>query len=57
VIRVDGQLLPLQDLKRLMQEDTIAMAFSIMNARQGIGDCFRGIRLSRAADRRDARAR
>jgi twitching motility protein PilT len=34
VIRVDGQLLPLQDLKRLMQEDTIAMAFSIMNARQ-----------------------
>ncbi len=34
VIRVDGELVPLQDLKRLMQEDTIAMAFSIMNARQ-----------------------
>jgi twitching motility protein PilT len=34
VIRVDGQLHTLQDLKRLMQEDTIAMAFSIMNARQ-----------------------
>ena len=29
VIRVDGQLHTLQDLKRLMQEDTIAMAFSI----------------------------
>ena len=34
VIRVDGDLLPLGDLKRLMQEDTIAMAFSMMNARQ-----------------------
>ena len=34
VIRVDGELLPLVELKRLMQEDTIAMAFSIMNARQ-----------------------
>jgi len=34
VIRVDGDLLPLVELKRLMQEDTIAMAFSIMNARQ-----------------------
>jgi len=34
VIRVDGDLLPLIELKRLMQEDTIAMAFSIMNARQ-----------------------
>ncbi|HVT16249.1 MAG TPA: type IV pilus twitching motility protein PilT [Thermoanaerobaculia bacterium] len=34
VIRVDGELLPLGELKRLMQEDTIAMAFSIMNARQ-----------------------
>ena len=34
VIRVDGKLLPLTDLKRLMQEDTIAMAFSIMSARQ-----------------------
>jgi len=34
VIRVDGELMPLVELKRLMQEDTIAMAFSIMNARQ-----------------------
>jgi len=34
IIRVDGELTPLADLKRLMQEDTIAMAFSIMNARQ-----------------------
>jgi twitching motility protein PilT len=34
VIRVDGDLIPLPELKRLMQEDTIAMAFSIMNARQ-----------------------
>ncbi len=34
VIRVDGDLVPLGELKRLMQEDTIAMAFSIMNARQ-----------------------
>jgi twitching motility protein PilT len=34
VIRVDGTLTPLVDLKRLMQEDTIAMAFSIMSARQ-----------------------
>ena len=34
VIRVDGELTPLAELKRLMQEDTIAMAFSIMNARQ-----------------------
>jgi twitching motility protein PilT len=34
VIRVDGTLAPLVELKRLMQEDTIAMAFSIMSARQ-----------------------
>ncbi len=34
VIRVDGQLMALTDQKRLMQEDTIAMAFSIMSARQ-----------------------
>jgi twitching motility protein PilT len=34
VIRVDGELQPLAELKRLMQEDTVAMAFSIMNARQ-----------------------
>ena len=34
VLRVDGALLPLPEVKRLMQEDTIAMAFSMMNARQ-----------------------
>jgi twitching motility protein PilT len=34
VLRIDGELAPLGELKRLMQEDTIAMAFSIMNARQ-----------------------
>src|SRR6476659_1370904 len=34
VIRIDGDLVPLGELKRLMQEDTIAMAFSMMNARQ-----------------------
>ena len=34
VIRVNGRLRPLTDQKRLMQEDTIAMAFSIMSARQ-----------------------
>ncbi|MEO8275283.1 MAG: type IV pilus twitching motility protein PilT [Thermoanaerobaculia bacterium] len=34
VLRVDGTLLPLPEIKRLMQEDTIAMAFSMMNARQ-----------------------
>jgi twitching motility protein PilT len=34
VIRVDGTLTPVVDSKRLMQEDTIAMAFSIMDAKQ-----------------------
>ena len=34
VLRVDGTLSPLPEIKRLMQEDTIAMAFSMMNARQ-----------------------
>ena len=34
VVRVDGRLVPLVDQKRLMQEDTIAMAFSIMSTRQ-----------------------
>jgi twitching motility protein PilT len=34
IIRVDGDLIALSDLKRLMQEDTIAMAFSIMSSRQ-----------------------
>jgi twitching motility protein PilT len=34
VIRVHGHLTPMADQKRLMQEDTIAMAFSIMDAKQ-----------------------
>jgi len=34
VLRITGDLVALVDLKRLMQEDTIAMAFSIMNNRQ-----------------------
>ncbi len=34
IIRVDGELTPMPEFKKLMQEDTIQMAFSIMNARQ-----------------------
>ena len=34
VIRVNGKLIPLAELPRLVQEDSIAMAFSIMSARQ-----------------------
>ena len=34
VIRVNGRLTPLSELNRLTQEDTIAMAFSIMSGRQ-----------------------
>ena len=34
VLRINGELLPLVEMKRLMQEDTIAMAFSIMSNRQ-----------------------
>jgi twitching motility protein PilT len=34
VLRINGLLHPLVELKRLMQEDTIAMSFSIMNAQQ-----------------------
>ncbi|MCH7780142.1 MAG: type IV pilus twitching motility protein PilT [Acidobacteria bacterium] len=34
VLRINGRLSPMIDQKRLMQEDTIAMAFSIMSARQ-----------------------
>ena len=34
VLRVNGDLVPLVETKRLMQEDTIAMAFSIMSNRQ-----------------------
>ena len=32
--RIDGDLMPMTELKRLMQEDTVSMAYSIMNARQ-----------------------
>ena len=34
IIRVDGQLVPLVEFKRMMQEDTIAMGFSIMSTQQ-----------------------
>jgi hypothetical protein len=34
VLRINGDLVPLVENKRLMQEDTIAMAFSIMSNRQ-----------------------
>ncbi len=34
VLRVNGRLTPLSELNRLTQEDTIAMAFSIMSGRQ-----------------------
>lgn len=34
VLRVDGDLNPIAETKRLLQEDTIAMAFSIMNNKQ-----------------------
>jgi len=34
VLRIDGHLTPIVEIKKLMQEDTIAMAFSLMNARQ-----------------------
>ncbi|MBN1196054.1 MAG: type IV pilus twitching motility protein PilT [Candidatus Aminicenantes bacterium] len=34
ILRIDGTLHPLVELKRLMQEDTITMAFSIMGTRQ-----------------------
>jgi twitching motility protein PilT len=34
ILRIDGVLTPMTDMRRLMQEDTIAMAFSIMSARQ-----------------------
>jgi len=34
VLRIDGTLIPLVELKRLMQEDTIAMGFAIMNSQQ-----------------------
>ncbi len=34
VLRIDGVLKPLGEMRRLLQEDTVAMAFSIMSARQ-----------------------
>jgi twitching motility protein PilT len=34
ILRIDGQLHPLFELKRLMQEDTIAMAYRMMNEAQ-----------------------
>jgi twitching motility protein PilT len=34
LVRVDGTLVPLVEFKRLMQEDTIAMAFSMMSSQQ-----------------------
>lgn len=34
IIRVHGELIPLVELKRLVPEDTIAMAYSIMNNQQ-----------------------
>ncbi|RLE15867.1 MAG: type IV pili twitching motility protein PilT [Acidobacteria bacterium] len=34
VLRINGKLAPLTEVKKLMQEDTIAMGFSLMNARQ-----------------------
>jgi twitching motility protein PilT len=34
VIRINGRLTPLAEMNRLTQEDTIAMAFSIMSGRQ-----------------------
>lgn len=33
-IRIDGGLVPMHELKRMTQEDTLSMAYSIMNARQ-----------------------
>ena len=34
ILRIDGALKPLGEMNRLMQEDTVQMAFSLMNARQ-----------------------
>jgi twitching motility protein PilT len=34
VLRVDGVLKPMTEMRRIVQEDTMAMAFSIMSARQ-----------------------
>jgi twitching motility protein PilT len=34
IIRINGKLTPMAEMKRLMQENTIAMAFSVMNSKQ-----------------------
>ena len=34
ILRVDGVLKPMSEMRRIVQEDTMAMAFSIMSARQ-----------------------
>src|SRR6266498_3146822 len=34
ILRVDGVLKPMTEMRRIVQEDTMAMAFSIMSARQ-----------------------
>src|SRR6266545_2455374 len=34
ILRVDGVLRPMTEMRRIVQEDTMAMAFSIMSARQ-----------------------
>lgn len=34
MLRVDGDLVQLNEFNRMMQEDTVAMAFSVMNGRQ-----------------------
>jgi len=34
IVRIDGELIPLVEFKRMMQEDTIAMAFSMMSSQQ-----------------------
>jgi twitching motility protein PilT len=34
IIRINGKLSPMAEMKRLMQENTIAMAFSVMNSKQ-----------------------
>ncbi len=34
VVRINGLLQPLTETRRLLQEDTIAMAFTIMDAKQ-----------------------
>jgi twitching motility protein PilT len=34
LIRIDGELIQVTEFNRMMQEDTVAMAFSVMNGRQ-----------------------